>query len=140
MNLFHFIQGLLRMFKQLLLPILSFEVKKRHLKLKKHYSALYHFFLLYPTMEENLLGCGIQRRSFFCGVGYNGRKTPALWDTTQKNLLRCIPLRYITYYVMGYNAGKITNHHQIILSFIPHRVSCEMDFFSFGLNRNKPKH
>jgi hypothetical protein len=43
-------------------------------------------------------------------VGYNGRKTPVLWDTMQENLLCCIRQRYITYHIMEYNAGKIVNH------------------------------
>jgi hypothetical protein len=67
----------------------------------------------------------------FCyGVGYNGRKTPALWDTTEKfvthpeifflqqkkllplyptteeNLLHCIPQRKKNYSVVSHNGIK----------------------------------
>ncbi len=42
------------------------------------------FPLLYPTMEDICLHCGIQRERIFLVVGYNGRRFPPLWDTTEE--------------------------------------------------------
>jgi hypothetical protein len=53
------------------------------------------------------------RIRFCCGVGYNGRNTSALCDTTEKKivshpeiLLRCIPQREKTSSIVSYNGGK----------------------------------
>jgi hypothetical protein len=42
--------------------------------------------VLYLTTEKNILHCGIHRRRFVCGGGYNRRKTVPVWDITEKNL------------------------------------------------------
>jgi hypothetical protein len=61
---------------------------------------------------------------FCCGVGYNGRKIPALWDTTEKNLLAiqrlfsvvshngknlslCVPQWRKTFSVVSLNGKKL---------------------------------
>jgi hypothetical protein len=65
----------------------------------------------------------VHRISFCCGVGYNGRKIPALWDTTEKNLLAiqrlfsvvshngknlflCVPQRRKTFPVVSHKGKK----------------------------------
>jgi hypothetical protein len=50
------------------------------------------YTVLYPTMEDIFLRCGIQRKRFFFIVGYNGRSFPTLWDTTKE-----------VYSIVGYN-------------------------------------
>jgi hypothetical protein len=65
------------------LPKFSCGINERHLKFKKYYPAL-NFFLLYLTTEKNILHCGIHRRRFVCGGGYNRRKTVPVWDITEK--------------------------------------------------------
>ncbi len=70
------------------------------------------YLLLWDTTEENLRRCGIQGERFFWDtvhrirfcrcVGYNIRKTPALWDTMEKNLLAILRL----FSVVSYNRKK----------------------------------
>jgi hypothetical protein len=58
-------------------------------------------------MEQNLLRCGIQRRRFFCGVGYNG-KGPALLDKTEEKLLhyRYNGRKFVKHLRYSYSEGK----------------------------------
>jgi hypothetical protein len=39
----------------------------------------------YSAEKASVLWDTVHRIRFCCGVGYNGRKTPALEDTTEKN-------------------------------------------------------
>jgi hypothetical protein len=69
---------------------------------------LYHFSLLYPTMEQNLMRCGIHRIRFFCGVGYNGKKSSAFSDTTKNNLR-----------MFGYISCVVSHNAWVFLPFYP---------------------
>ncbi len=78
---------------------------------------------VYPTMGK------IQWGKSFCVVGYstphkillrcgyNGRKTPALWDKTKKHLCY-IPLRKKNYCVVGYSRKKFVSHPEIVVPCI----------------------
>jgi hypothetical protein len=67
-------------------------------------------------MEDIFLRCGIQRKRFFFIVGYNGRRFPPLWNTTEK-----------VFSIVGYNGRgffplwdtmeKNIQHKMIFLNF-----------------------
>jgi hypothetical protein len=99
------------MLKYLLLSKFSCKVIERPLEMNKYCFVLYNFPALYPTTEQNLLYFRIHCRIFFCAVGYNGRKTIPVWDTTGKNL--CF---------VGNNRRKfVRKNPEIALWRIPHQ-------------------
>jgi hypothetical protein len=63
---------------------------------------------------------------FCCGVGYNGIKTPALWDTTEKTTSLISHYRRINSCNVGYNGKKIGEPSRGCCPLYP---TMEKDFF-----------
>ncbi len=133
------------MFKKLLWSIFSSEVNERHLKFEQYYFALYHFSLLYPTTQHNILRCGIHYRRFICGVEYNRRKLfwceiqrkktsalsltkPENFPKHPENVLWCIPQQ-----------RKTSSFYHTKVKYLPLYPTMEENLFRCIRHRKKRK-